>query len=76
MFESFDDNAVRAFIDAMRSHDLIRSRIKVAAQRQRLRTLGNIILLRPGLPKDVRSVLELLADDGQTDEFFAAIKLK
>jgi hypothetical protein len=76
MFESFDNNAARAFIAAMKKHELIRTRIKLAAQRQRLRNLGNIILSRPGLPDDVKGVLELLADESKTDKFFAEIKLK
>jgi hypothetical protein len=76
LFEVFDDNSARAFVEAIREHDLLRQRIKGAGQRQRLRNLGNIILIRPGLPEDVKSVLELLADEAKTDEFFGAIKLK
>lgn len=70
MFEAFDDAAARAFVDVVREHKTLRTRISATGQLNRLRNLGKIILERPKLPTDVKNFLDILVDDQEPAKFF------
>lgn len=69
LFESFDDKAADAFIEAIKNNEILRKRIHGPGQLNRLRILGNIILNRSKLRKDIKEFLELLVDEKNINKF-------
>ncbi len=75
LFETFDDKAAIAFIETIKSNDALKGRIRGSGQLARLRTLGNIILNRPKLRKDIQEFLELLVDESKINKFLKSVGL-
>ena len=75
LFPTFDDNGVRAFINAIKKNTTLRQRIRGSGQLRRLRNLANILLDRPSLPADAQQFLEMLVDEQDTGKFMHAISL-
>lgn len=73
MFERFDNKSAEEFVNTIKTNQKLKSRIRGAAQLNRLRTLGNIILNKAGIKDSVKSFLEILVDDKQTKEFYHQI---
>ena len=73
MFEKFDNKSAEEFVNTIKTNQKLKSRIRGAAQLNRLRTLGNIILNKAGIKDSVKSFLEILVDDKQTKEFYHQI---
>ena len=73
MFEKFDNKSAEEFVNTIKTNQKLKSRIRGAAQLNRLRTLGNIILNKAGIKDSVKSFLEVLVDDKQTKEFYHQI---
>jgi hypothetical protein len=73
LFELFDDEAARAFVEVVRTNRTLRSRVSASGQLNRLRNLGNILLERPKLPADVSKFLSVLVDEQEPGKFFKRI---
>ena len=73
MFEKFDNKSAEEFVNTIKTNQKLKSRIRGAAQLNRLRTLGDIILNKPEIKDSVKSFLEILVDDEQTKEFYHQI---
>lgn len=73
LFEKFDHNSDRAFINTIKTNSILKSRIVYPSQLSRLRDLANIILNRPGIQKEVKDFLDLLIDDSRADELFKVL---
>lgn len=73
MFEKFDNKSAEEFVNTIKTNQKLKSRIRGAAQLNRLRTLGDIILNKAGIKDSVKSFLEILVDDKQTKEFYHQI---
>ncbi len=74
MFEAFDDLAVDAFIETLKSNKTLQVRINTPRKLSRLRSLGNIALEKASAHHSARPLLELLADPTKEPEFLRAIK--
>ncbi|WP_338334756.1 hypothetical protein [Xanthomonas euvesicatoria] len=73
MFESFDSNAVDAFVEVVKSDQILRRRINGRSQLGRLRMLGQI-LLEKGLGSELsRAFLELLSNEERTGELHSQL---
>lgn len=73
MFEKFDNKSAEEFINTIKTNQKLKSRIRGAAQLNRLRTLGGIILNKPEIKDSVKSFLEILVNEEQTKEFYHQI---
>lgn len=76
MFNEFDNTSAEAFIDAIRTSEKLKNRIRHVDQLNRLRTLGNILLNKPEIREDTKQFLEVLVDQNKTKEFFISLKGK
>lgn len=74
MFRSFDDAAVQAFVDVIRTSDLLKRRIQSPAKMRRLRVLGNIVLEKASQGFSEKQFLEALCDEIREGEFFDLLK--
>ncbi len=74
MFESFDINAVDAFIKTIRETQKLKNRIQDRGQLDRLRSLGDILLNKPNLRADQVEFIELMVDEKRTKEFYDEIR--
>ena len=54
MFEKFDNKSAEEFVNTIKTNQKLKSRIRGAAQLNRLRTLGNIILNKAGIKDSVK----------------------
>lgn len=73
MFESFDSNAVDAFVGVIKSDQTLRRRMNGRGQLGRLRTLGQI-LLDKGLGSETsKSFLDLLVNEERTGELYSQL---
>lgn len=73
MFEKFDNKSAEEFVNTIKTNQKLKSRIRGAAQLNRLRTLGDIILNKPEIKDSVKSFIEILVDEEQTKEFYHQI---
>lgn len=73
MFESFDSNAVDAFVEMVKSDAVLRRRISGRSQLNRLRVLAQILLDKSLGSTDSKEFLELLVDEGKTGELFSKL---
>ena len=76
MFEAFDDSAVDAFVETLKTNKTLKSRIESPRKLNRLRSLGNIALEKASAGHTARHILELLVDPVKEPDFIAAIKQK
>jgi hypothetical protein len=74
MFEAFDNQAAAAFVQGIKSSDVLKRRIRHPAKLARLRALGNIVLERVGENFEYGDFLEALTDEASEESFFALIK--
>lgn len=74
MFKSFDDAAVHAFVDGIKTSDLLKRRIQFPAKMRRLRALGNIVLEKASQGFSEKKFLEALCDEAREGEFFDLLK--
>lgn len=73
MFESFDTSAVDAFVDTVKSDQVLRRRINSRGQLGRLRVLAQI-LLDKGLGSEAsKTFLNLLVDEERTGELYTQL---
>jgi len=73
MFESFDTSAVDAFVDTVKSDQVLRRRINSRGQLGRLRVLAQI-LLDKGLGSETsKTFLNLLVDEERTGELYTQL---
>ncbi len=73
MFEAFDSNAVDAFVDTVKSDQVLRRRVNGRSQLGRLRVLGQI-LLDKGLGSETsKAFLDLLVNEERTGELYAQL---
>lgn len=73
MFEKFDNKSAEEFVKSIKTNSTLKSRISSAAQLNRLRTLGDILLNKPEIIGDTRTFLELLVDETRTKDFYYEI---
>jgi hypothetical protein len=69
-FEVFDDNSAAAFVEVVKRSGTLRRRIEAPAKLARLRSLANIVLGRISATFAEKDLLEALADEERTGEFF------
>lgn len=74
MFENFDNASAEAFVEAIKTNEILQQRIRYADQLNRLRTLANILLNKPEIREDTKGYLELLVDNEKTKDFFKTLK--
>jgi hypothetical protein len=74
MFKSFDDAAAHAFVDGIKTSDLLKRRIQSPAKMRRLRALGNIVLEKASQGFSEKKFLEALCDEAREGEFFDLLK--
>lgn len=74
MFEKFDDSLAEAFVETIRTSDVLKRRIRTPSKLQRLRTLGNITLEKISDSFQDKKLLEILCDEDMEEDFFKAIK--
>lgn len=74
MFEAFDDHAAQAFVDTIKSSNVLKDRIHTAAKLRRLRALGNIVLSRISANFADKEFLQALVGEDEEEKFFAFIK--
>jgi hypothetical protein len=70
MFEAFDDRAAEAFVEAVKSSKILRTRLHYPAKLSRLRALGNIVLEKVSEAFPQRDFLEALSDESKEERFF------
>ena len=73
MFEKFDDNAIQAFIESIKTNQTLKRRIKNPAKIGRLRSLGNVVLERASDNFNELHFLEVLVDPEKETEFMGLI---
>ena len=73
MFEKFDNKSAEEFVNTIQTNQILKARIRGAAQLNRLRALGDIILNKPEIKDNKKSFLEILVDEKQTKEFYHRI---
>jgi hypothetical protein len=69
MVQAFDDRAAEAFIECIKSSELLKRRIQNPAKMRRLRSLGNIVLERVSKGFSGRSILEALVNENREERF-------
>ena len=69
MFAAFDDNAASAFVDTVKSSEILRRRIQSPAKLDRLRSLANIVLERASNSFSGRKFIQSLVDEKRVEEF-------
>ena len=74
MFHSFDNAAVNAFVETVRSSKRLQRRIANTGQLARLRILGNILLEKGNIDEDASEFLELLVDEESTGTFYESLR--
>lgn len=74
MFGSFDNAAVDAFIETVRTSEKLQRRIQSPGQLNRLRVLANILLEKTALEEDAEDFLDLLVDEDRTGEFYDSLR--
>ncbi|ADL55733.1 hypothetical protein [Gallionella capsiferriformans] len=74
MFKSFDDAAAHAFVDGIKTSDLLKRRIQSPAKMRRLRALGNLVLEKASDGFSEKKFLESLCDEAREGEFFDLLK--
>lgn len=74
MFEYFDDESAHAFVDTIKSNNLLQQRIQSNVKLRRLRTLGEIVYKRISEHFDEKDFLEALLDEKREKEFFEMLK--
>lgn len=74
MFEKFDDTAVDAFINVIKTNKKLKQRITNPAKLRRLRSLGNIVIERVSENYHDKAILMYLVDETKEREFFESIK--
>ena len=73
MFESFDSNSVDAFVEFVKTDQMLRRRVASRGQLARLRVLGQI-LLDKGLGSEAsKRFLDLLVDEERTGELYSEL---
>lgn len=76
MFEKFDDESAHAFVDSIKSNEILKQRIKNRVKLNRLRTLGEIVNRRISENFDEADFLNMLIDEKREKEFFDALYFK
>lgn len=74
MFHSFDNAAVNAFVETVRSSKKLQRRIANTGQLARLRILGNILLEKGNIDEDASEFIELLVDEENTGIFYESLR--
>lgn len=74
MFQKFDDQAASAFVNAIKTNDLLKRRIHIPTKLRRLRSLGNIVLSRISATFPDKHLLEALVDEKREEEFLKLIR--
>lgn len=74
MFEKFDDESAHAFVETIKTNNVLQHRIRSAVKLKRLRTLGDIVYRRISENFDEKEFLEMLLDEKREKEFFAVLK--
>jgi len=74
MFETFDINAVDAFIKTIKETQKLKNRIQDRGQLDRLRSLGDILLHKQNLRAEQTEFLELLVDESRAKDFYSEIR--
>lgn len=75
MFEKFDDESANAFIETVKRNKTLKARIQSSTVKlRRLRTLGEIVIMRISDNFENRDFLEMLLDEKREKEFFMKIK--
>ena len=70
MFEKFDDESAHAFVDTIKSNEILKQRIKNRVKLNRLRTLGEIVNRRISENFDEADFLNMLIDEKREKDFF------
>ncbi len=73
MLKKFNNKSAEEFVNTIKTNQKLKSRIRGAAQLNRLRTLGDILLNKPEIKDSVKSFIEILVDEEQTKEFYHQI---
>jgi hypothetical protein len=74
MFEAFDNKAAMAFIQGIKTSDILKRRIPNPAKLARLRALGNIVLEHVGKNFVEREFLEALTNEESEKVFFELLE--
>lgn len=74
IFELFDNSSSEAFVETVKTNKALQGRIKNAAQLNRLRILGDILLNKPEIRDDIKLFLELLVNVDKTKDLFESIR--
>ena len=74
MFKSFDDAAAHAFVEGIKTSDLLKRRIQSPAKMRRLRALGNLVLEKASQGFSEKKFLEALCDETREGEFFDLLR--
>lgn len=70
MFEKFDDESAHAFVETIKTNDILKQRIRNRVKLNRLRTLGAIVNRRISENFDESDFLNMLIDEKREKEFF------
>jgi hypothetical protein len=74
MFEKFDDESARTFIDVIKTNNTLRSRIRSSNTKlRRLRSLGEIVKRRVSENFDEMGFLEILLDETREKDFMKTL---
>jgi hypothetical protein len=76
MFEKFDNSSAESFVEAIKTDETLKTRIRHVGQLDRLRTLANILLNKPEIRGDTKEFLEVLVDKTKTKEFYISLQGK
>ncbi len=76
MVEAFDDRAASAFVDVVRTDNLLRGRLDRPAKLKRLRALGHVVVGRVSETFQDRDFLNKLVDEARESEFWAELGKK
>lgn len=76
MFEKFDDESAHAFVETIKTNDILKQRIKNRVKLNRLRTLGSIVNRRISENFDESDFLNMLIDEKREKEFFEILYSK
>lgn len=74
MFQKFDDQAAMAFVEAIKTNELLKRRIQNPSKLRRLRLLGNAVLSRVSATFPEKHFLEVLVDEMREEEFLGLIR--
>jgi len=76
LFKKFDRTSIEAFVNTIKTNDILRNRISNSTKLDRLRDLATILLNESTPVKDLNDYLELVVDRQRTGEFYKTLERK